>query len=123
MARDEPDEGVEERRRADRPEPAAEPPREPDLREQLHGPAGSQPHRCPVAVDEPGALVPHGLRHRREQPGDLGVGERQQRELILPVEPGDDPRRPTAEASAVVVEQDGALQGRHVRPKPPRRNG
>jgi hypothetical protein len=48
------------------------------------------------------------IRERREQAHRSQVAEAEERELVPAIECGDDPRRPAAEASFVVVEEDGA---------------
>jgi hypothetical protein len=49
----------------------------------------------------------HGLVHCLEQRSRLRSAQRQERELVVPVEQCDDTRREAAEASAGVVEQYG----------------
>jgi hypothetical protein len=59
--------------------------------------------------EPPAGLAFHG-RHRVQQLPRLRVVQREERELLAAVEPGDDPRRPAAEASLGVVQQDGPAE-------------
>jgi hypothetical protein len=59
-----------------------------------------------VAPHEPPAREALGLE-RDEEGARRVVVERKERQLPAPVGPGDDPRRPPAEASAGVVQQHG----------------
>ena len=63
------------------------------------------------------AREPLLLGKRLEERCGFGPAHRQQGDLAGPVGVGDDPRRPAAETSVAVVEQDGAGQAgiRHVR--------
>ncbi len=69
-------------------------------------PAGVPP---PVRPDQVPAGVALLLGNRLQEPAGLLVVERQEGQLPAPVERGDDPRRPPAEASAAVVEQNRAF--------------
>ena len=70
-----------------------------------------------MGLDEVPAREPLVLGERLEERRRLGAAHGQQCEISAPVESGDDPRRPAAEASVAVVEQDGAAQAgiRHAR--------
>jgi hypothetical protein len=73
-------------------------------------------------MEEPGAIAGEAPVRQREAPGRVTllfrkrgeqvrrprVTEAEECELVSTIECGDDPRRPAAEASVVVVEEDGA---------------
>ncbi len=75
-------------------------------------------------MEEPGAVAGEAPVREREAPGRVTllvrkrgeqlrrsrVTEAEERELVLTIECGDDPRRPAAEPSLVVVEEDGARE-------------
>jgi hypothetical protein len=92
-------ERIEERRSVQHPEHASQAPGQPDLGEERDGAAGVAGNRRPVAEHEPPAFVPRFFGHSCEQAARLFVGERQQSQLLVSVEPGDDTRRPPAELS------------------------
>ena len=96
---------VQKCRRANGAEEAGKGTGQPELREELDAPAAVAGNRRPVAEDEPPALAAGVLRDRREQTVGLLSRERKQGELLVTVEPGDDTRRPTAEASVARVEE------------------
>jgi hypothetical protein len=68
------------------------------------GPVADEPS---VGEDETPARELLVLGKRREQVRRPPVPQPEVRQLIVAIEPGDDPRRPAAEASVVVVEEDG----------------
>jgi hypothetical protein len=57
-----------------------------------------------VAKDEPPAFGPLFLWNGCEQEVGLPIGEREQGQLLSPVESGDEPRRPAAELSTPGIE-------------------
>jgi hypothetical protein len=81
-----------------------------DLVEESDRAAAVAGDRCPVSTHEPPAVVARVLGHAREKPRCVVVGEREQGQLVAPVELGDDPRRPTTELSGAGVEQYRAMQ-------------
>jgi putative membrane protein len=95
---------------------AAERPERPNGLEQPDG-RGAAGHHPPIGFDEVPAGEPLLLGERLEERFGAGVAHGKQRESPAPVEPGDDPRRPAAEPSVAVVEENGAtkLGSRHVR--------
>jgi hypothetical protein len=99
-------ERVDERRDAQRPERACQGPGQPDLCEERDAAARVAGNRRPVATHEPPAFVPRVFGHGYEQAAGLVVCERQQSQLFVSVEPGDDTRRPPAEPSGAGIEQD-----------------
>jgi hypothetical protein len=54
------------------------------------------------------ARVPLRLRKHGEQVARVHLAEAEVRQLLVAVEPGDDPRRPAAEASLLVVQENRA---------------
>ena len=66
-----------------------------------------------VAPGETPAREPLGLRQRHEQRWRCDVVERQDCEAFADVEADGDTRRPAAEASTRVVQEDRALERRH----------
>jgi hypothetical protein len=101
---------VDERAGPERSQAATERPRQPQLGEHSDPASVVAGEGRAVAQDEPPALVPPLVRDRLEQALRRLVGQREQRELLLSVERDDDPRRPAAELSAAVEEQDGSQQ-------------
>ena len=71
-----------------------------------------------VAAGEPPARVPLPLGKRREERRGVQVVQRQDREAPTAVEANGDTRRPAAEASACVVEQDRPLQAHRALSNP-----
>jgi hypothetical protein len=63
-----------------------------------------------VPQDDAPAREPLVRPEHRQMLSRLGVVQRQERKLVVPVERGDDPRRPSAESSPAVVEQDRPLR-------------
>ena len=61
----------------------------------------------PVAKDEPPAVTAFVFRHGGEESPGFGIGEREQTQLTVPVDPGDDTRRPPTELSGAGVESTG----------------
>ena len=104
MPCDEPVEPVDERRCVQRPQERAERPGETQLGEQKHAAAAVAWDGRLVWEDEPPARAAQVLGHRREQLGCLVLLEQNERQPFVPIEPGNDPRCPTAEPSAAVVE-------------------
>jgi hypothetical protein len=89
-----------------------------DLGEERHAPSCIPWNRSAVAENDPPTVVPGLFGYRREQAVGFCLLEREERQLFVPVEPGDDPRRPAAELSAPGIEQNRARKGdgrRHVR--------
>jgi hypothetical protein len=78
------------------------------LGEERRAPAAVTGNRRAVAEDEPPALAPRLPGDGGEQTVGLRIVEREQGELFVTIEPGDEPRRPAAEPSAARVEHDGA---------------
>lgn len=68
------------------------------------------PDESPVAEQQTPTLVPLGIGQRGQKPISGVIVQRQERELLTPVEVDDDTRRPAAEASARVVQQHRAGQ-------------
>jgi hypothetical protein len=68
----------------------------------------------PVAPHEPPAREALLDGERGEESVRRVVVERKERQLLAPVGPGDDPRRPPAEASAGVVQQHGPADGHAI---------
>jgi putative membrane protein len=101
------------------PKRACEATERPERTEALEQPHGRRAagHHAPIAFDEMPAGEAGLLGERLEERRGARVAHGKERELFAPVEPGDDPRRPAAEASVAVVEQHGAtkLGSRHVR--------
>jgi hypothetical protein len=91
---------VQQRRRSHGSQDSAERAGQPDRDEERHGPAGIPGKQAPVGKDEPPALAARLLGHGREQMAGFLVGQREQRQLFVPVDRGDDPRRPPTEPSA-----------------------
>ena len=79
-----------------------------ELDEQEDAPASIARHRCAVSEHEPPAFAASSRFDGRQQPARLVILERQQRQLVMDVDPGDDPRRPAAQPSAAVVQHHGA---------------
>jgi hypothetical protein len=84
----------------------------PERRDELgeRGEAFGSVHVAPVRKDEERRRSLE-LRGQRLQPaGALGRVHREEREPLVPIEPGDDTRHPTAEASLVRVEEKWPLE-------------
>jgi hypothetical protein len=94
---------------------ASQRPGQPHLGEQRYAAASVAGDWRPVAQNEPPALVPRLLGYAREQATGLSIGERKQRQLLAPVEPGDDPRRPPAELSGAGIEENRSREARDRR--------
>ena len=109
-------ERVDGRRGVGRSEHATQRPCEPDLGDERDAASGVAGNRRPVPEDEPPAFVPRFFAHGRKQSAGLIIGERQQRQLLASVEPGDDTRRPPAELSGTRIEQNRTRKrrDRHV---------
>lgn len=103
---------VHERRRSRGSQHPAERAGQPDLGEERDAPTAVAGTQGPVAEDEPPALAACLLGHGREQIAGFVVSEREHRQLLVPVERDDDPRRPPAELSATRVEQNRARKAR-----------
>jgi hypothetical protein len=73
-----------------------------------------------VAAREAPAGEALGLWERGEQRRRCGVVERQDRQAPAGIEADDDTRRPAAEASAGVVQEDGALDAQRALSNPSR---
>ena len=73
-----------------------------------------------VTARQAPARKPLVLRKRCEQHRRSGVAERNDRELLAEVEADDDTRRPAAEASARVVQEDRSLEGHRALSNPSR---
>jgi hypothetical protein len=73
-----------------------------------------------VAAREAPAGEALGLWERGEQRRRCGVVERQDRQAPAGIEAGDDTRRPAAEASARVVQEDRALDAQRALSNPSR---
>jgi hypothetical protein len=120
-------ERVYERGGVERLERAAQGPGQPDLGEEGDASTGVALERRAVAEHEPPAFIPRLFGHGGQQAAGLIVIERQQRQLLAPVDPGDDTRRPTAELSGARVEEYGTRQLRlvgvlvHCHPREPTR--
>ncbi len=106
VARDDTVERVDGRRKAEAVERHAQVVGDVQLAQERDAAAAVAAEQRPVAEDEPPALAALLRPDSEEQRRGLGVRERQQRELVAPVERGGDPRRPAAEPSAAVVEQN-----------------
>jgi hypothetical protein len=79
-----------------------------DFGKERHAPAAVAGNQCAVPEDDPPTLAPLFVRHGGKQTAGRRIGEREQGQLLAPVEPDDDPRRPAAERSSVGIEQDRA---------------
>ena len=99
---------IDERRCSGPREYPTEGSRQPELREQHYAPAAVPGNRPSVTKDEPPALSALLLGHGGQQPAGFRVPERKEGELLAPVERGGDPRRPAAEPSPAVIEENGA---------------
>jgi hypothetical protein len=97
-------ERVDERRGVQRSEDASQWAGQPDLREERDAAAGVAGDRRSVARDEPPAFASRFLGYAREQTPGLVIGEGQQSQLFVSVEPGDYTRRPPAELSGTRIE-------------------
>jgi putative membrane protein len=95
---------------------AAERPERPKGLEQPHGRRAAG-HHLPIGFDEVPAGEPVLLEERLEERRGPRVAHGKECESLASIEPGDDPRRPAAEPSVGVVQQNGAtkLGRRHVR--------
>jgi hypothetical protein len=109
MARNNPVQRVHERRRSHRPQGSAERAGHPDFGKEGNAPAAVAGKQG-VGKREPPALPACLLRHGREQTAGFLVGQPEQCQLFVPVERGDDPRRPPTEPSASLVQQDWARE-------------
>jgi hypothetical protein len=106
MACDELVDRVQQRGGTKHPECATQRASESELAQEGETAACIPLDRCPVSKHEPPALVAGLPGDRREQPAGLVVRERKQGELLAPVEPDGEPRRPATESSGAGVEQD-----------------
>lgn len=77
-----------------------------ELCEQCDTSSGVAGNCRSIAEDEPPAILARFVRDGREQLARRRIGERQQRQLVTPVEAGDDTRRPAAEPSGARVKQN-----------------
>lgn len=96
---------VEQRRRSGGLQNSTERTSHPDRDEKRHAPAGVPGKQAPVPEDKPPTLVTRLLGDGREQTAGFLVGQREQRQFFMPINRGDDPRRPAAELSGPRVEQ------------------
>jgi hypothetical protein len=116
MAGHEPVQLVDDPRCACRSQQGGQRAGEAELGEKRDAPSAVARDGRAIAKDEPPAFGPFRLGHGGEQRVGLLICEREQGHLPLPVELGDDPRRPAAEPSAAGVEKDWARQsGAHTR--------
>jgi hypothetical protein len=106
---------VEEGPRPERSEHASQGTGPADFGEERDGSSAIAGNERAIAEDEPPAFPPRFLGHGCEQAVGLLIGQWQQGEFFVPVESGDDTRRPAAEPSAAGVEQDRARNSRHLR--------
>jgi hypothetical protein len=104
--------GVDDRRQAKPEQCAAETAGSLELSEERDASAPVAGNGCAVSKDEPPAVVALLHRNRRQQLRGGVVLEREQREVPAPVDPGDEPRRPTAEPSAPGIEEHRPPKGR-----------
>lgn len=100
MASDELVQRIQERSRSEGPEEARERTGKTELGEQRHASAAVAGNRCAVAKHEPPTLTAGFFGDGREELSGLAIGEREEGQLFMAVEPGDDPRRPAAKLSA-----------------------
>jgi len=107
---DEPIEGIDEPCRVEGLQQPAEPACQAELEEERHAATPIARQWRPVAKDEPPALPACVLGDGVEQASSLVVGERQQRNLSVSVELGNDPRCPAAEPSPARVQHHRARQ-------------
>jgi hypothetical protein len=107
---DEPIEGIDEQRRMEDLQQAAEPACQAELDEERHASAPIARQRRPVAKDEPPALTARLIGDGMEQTDGLVVGQRQQRKAFVSVELGNDPRCTAAESSPARVQHHRARQ-------------
>jgi hypothetical protein len=121
VARNELVDPVDEHRRADRSQHTSEWPRQPHLGKERHAAALVARNERPVAEDEPPAVTALVFRHGDEESPGFVIGEREQTQLTVPVDPGDDTRRPPTELSGAGVEEyrtrepsDGHVSGKCV---------
>jgi hypothetical protein len=98
---------VQQRRRSQSSQDSAERAGQPDRDEERLAPAVVSGKQAPVGKDEPPALATRLLGHGRKQMAGFLVGQREQRQLFVPVDRGDDPRRPPAELSGAGIEENG----------------
>jgi hypothetical protein len=101
-------EGVDDRRCVECPERACDWLRQPDFAQERCAAPGVTGDRSSVADDEPKAPESLIFGHVGEQAACLVIGQRKERNLFVLVELDDDTRRPPAELSGAVVEQDRA---------------
>ena len=78
------------------------------LGEERDAPACVAGQERAVAAHKPPALAASRGGNVAEQPSGFGVGQRKQREILSPIEPGDDTRREFAEPSGAGVKERGA---------------
>jgi len=83
---------------------------DPDLAEHKNTSARVPPHRRAITQHDPPAFPAPFLGHAREQPAGLLLRERKKGQLSTLIDPGDDPRRPSAELSLSRIEQDRPLE-------------
>lgn len=110
MARHDPVQRVHQPRRSHDPQGSAERAGQPDLGQEGNAPTDVPGKQAPVGKEEPPALAARILGHGREHAAGFLVGQREQRQLFVPVDHGDDPRRPPAELSAPRIEQHRARE-------------
>jgi hypothetical protein len=112
VARHKPVDNVDEPWQPERFKQPAEGSRQPDLRKQSHATSAVAADGCAIAQNKPPAFVALFLWDCREHVLDLGVRQREKGQLLASIDGGDDPRRPTAEPSAVGIEQNRTWKGR-----------
>jgi hypothetical protein len=71
-----------------------------------------------VALHEAPAVEALAFRQRSKKVSRHEIVERDERQTVPAIEADDDTRRPAAEASASVVQEDGPERGRHALSKP-----
>ena len=81
-----------------------------EMHEQGNAAAAVTGDRCAVATHEPPASASLVGGDRREQAVRVVVLQRNDGKIEVAIEPDGDPRRPTAEPSAAVVQHHGPLQ-------------
>jgi hypothetical protein len=105
-------ERVDERRGVQRSEDASQRAGQPDLGEERNAAASVACDRRSVTQDEPPAFAARFRGDACEQVPGLVIRERQQPQLLVAVEPGDDTRRPPAELSGTRIDQNRAREAR-----------
>jgi hypothetical protein len=99
-------ERIDGRRRMQRSQCASQRAGQPDVGEESDTAAGVAGDRRSVGQNEPPAFASRFLGHACEQVPGLIIGEGQQPQLLVPVEPGDDTRRPPAELSGTRIQHN-----------------